>query len=257
MIEQNIKLVLSYDGTDFHGFKSQPGKRTVESELLKAIFKISGEKPKLICAGRTDAGVHAEGQVVNFFSNKKSLTELNWLNALNTYLPWDIRILKCEFCSSKFNARRSAIYREYRYQIVNSPVISALISRYASHYRLPLDIELLKEYTKYLIGEHDFSSFSASSDESKSKFRFIHSIEIKKINNLIIFRIIGNAFLHKMVRNIIGTIIELHKNKAEPIEMKRILDAKNRNLAGPTYEAKGLIFYKVYYPEDGEPDIFS
>lgn len=246
----NIKLTLSYDGTDYFGFKCQKDKKSIESELLKAISNITDERIKLICAGRTDAGVHANGQVVNFFTEKIRLKEDNWLNALNTFLPHDIRIHNVEFCDEKFNARRSAFFREYRYQIVNAPYISALINRFASLYNKPLNIALLQEYANYLIGEHDFSSFSASSDENKTKTRFIHTLTVTKENDLVTIKIIGNAFLHKMVRNIVGTLLFLHKNNSEPIQMKKILEARDRNLAGPTHEAKGLIFYKVYYSKE-------
>jgi len=250
MKKRNIKLTLSYDGTNYYGFKTQLSKNTVESELQKVIYKITQDAVKIICAGRTDSGVHAQGQVINFFTDKLNLTESNWINACNTYLPYDIRILHCEFCDPYFNARKSAYFREYRYQLINSPYISALSNRFAAHYKRPLNIELLQEYAKYLIGEHDFSSFCASSDENITKSRFIHTFTVKKENDFILFRIIGNAFLHKMIRNIIGTMIFLNKNNMEPAEMKKILEAKDRNIAGPTFTPKGLIFYKVYYTKE-------
>ncbi|MBN2545536.1 MAG: tRNA pseudouridine(38-40) synthase TruA [Spirochaetes bacterium] len=250
MKKRNIKLTISYEGTNYYGFKSQLSGNTIENELLKVINKITSDNVKIICAGRTDRGVHAEGQVINFFTDKLNLTEINWLNALNTYLPDDIRILKCEFCDPYFNARKSAFFREYRYQLVNSQTISALSNRFAALYKKKLNIELLREYAKYLTGEHDFTSFCASSDENATKTRFIHTFEINKDNDLIRFKIIGNAFLHKMIRNIIGTMIFLNKNNMAPDEIKKILDAKDRNIAGPTFTPKGLIFYKVYYTKN-------
>lgn len=247
----NIKLVISYEGTNYSGFQSQKKENTVANQLKKAIQIITDvEDMKIYCAGRTDAGVHALGQVINFFTEKTNLNEDNWIKALNSYLPKDIRILSCEFAAHGFNARKSAYSREYWYKLINSPVISALDYKFSGHYINPLNIELLNKYCSYLIGEHDFTSFCSSIDTSKTKYRYIHSVKIEKHGDMIIFKIIGNAFLHKMIRTIIGTLLKLHKEKKEPETMKQIIEAKNRKLAGPTFSAKGLIFYKVYYTDD-------
>ncbi|HOV15126.1 MAG TPA: tRNA pseudouridine(38-40) synthase TruA [Spirochaetota bacterium] len=248
---KNIKLTLSYDGTDFYGFQIQKNLRTVASELIKAIEKINGVETNIICSGRTDTGVHADGQVVNFFTEKTNLTEYNWVCALNSYLPRDIRILDAEFVSEKFNARRSALFREYQYRIINAKTISALDFRYCSHYFYEkLDIELLQKYADYLLGENDFTSFCCAGDSSLSKCRFIHSVKFERFGDLVTFKIIGNAFLQHMIRIIIGTLLMLHKEKKEPVEMQKILQAKNRDLAGTTYFSKGLCFKRVYYSKE-------
>ena len=247
MNSYNIKLILSYDGTNYNGYQSQENGNTIEDNLKKAISKITQKKIKLYCAGRTDTGVHAEAQVVNFITDKINMNEENWLLALNSILPFDIRILKVDFVEKDFNARKSALYREYWYQIINSITISALQNRYFTHYKNPLNIELLQEYCNILIGKHDFTSFSALSDTSKSKIRYIHSIKIDKQDNLVVIKFIGNAFLHKMIRTIIGTLLKLHRFEMPVKEMKNILNKKDRKKAGPTFSPRGLIFKKVYY----------
>ena len=229
MNSYNIKLTLSYDGTNYNGYQSQENNNTIEDNLKKAIFKITSKKVKLYCAGRTDTGVHAEAQVVNFITDKVNMNEENWLLALNSTLPFDIRIIKSEFVDKDFHARKSAIFREYWYRIINSIAISALENHYSAKYINPLNIDLLQEYCNILIGKHDFTSFSALSDTNKSKIRYMHSIKIDKHDDLIIIKFIGNAFLHKMIRTIIGTILKLHRFEMPVIEMKKILDKKDRS----------------------------
>ena len=214
---KNLKLTLSYDGTDFYGFQPQKNLRTVGEELDRAITKINGIKTNITCSGRTDTGVHADGQVVSFLTQKTNLKEFNWICALNSFLPKDIRVLDAEFVDVDFSARRSAIFREYWYRIINAKSISALWFRYASHYFYEtLDIGLLQEYANMLLGENDFTAFSSINDVSNSKKRYIRSVKFEKDGDLITFKIIGNAFLQHMIRIIIGTILELHKDKRDP-----------------------------------------
>ena len=250
MEEKNIKLTLSYDGTDFTGFQFQTNSRTIEGELTKAISAINKTETTICCAGRTDSGVHAEGQVVNFFTTKNNMGERNWFMALNSMLPKDIRILKCEFMPIAFHARRSAIYREYWYNIVNNDSISALQQRYFSHFPFfKLNEQLLEEYGSILIGEHDFSAFCCANDASESKNRYIHSIKVERQDNIITIKIIANAFLQHMIRIIVGTMLKLHKENEPKEEMQKILLSCDRNIAGSTYYSKGLTFKKVYYDE--------
>jgi tRNA pseudouridine38-40 synthase len=246
----NIKLTLSYDGTGFAGFQSQRNCRTVEDEIVKAVSKIINEDTTIYCAGRTDSGVHAEEQVVNFNTTKKNMKEDNYLRAINSILPKDIRIIKCEFVDQTFNARRSAIYREYWYNIIDSKTISALNYRYVSHFfYFKLDENLLQSYGNTLLGENDFTSFCAANDLSESKCRYIHSIKVERNNDLVTIKIIANAFLQHMIRIIVGTMLDLHKKNEPSQKMAEILKAKDRNSAGPTYYSKGLTFKKVYYDE--------
>jgi len=246
----NIKLTLSYDGTNYYGSQSQDNGNTVEDNLNSCISTITKKKPKLYFSGRTDSGVHAEGQVVNFFTTKKNMSGKNWVNALNSLLPPDIRILNAEIAANDFNARKSCLAREYWYRIINSPVISALDTRYSAHYIYPLDIKLLESYCKYIIGIHDFTSFCALRDISNSKIRHIYSIKIEKTNDLIIIKILGSGFLYHMIRVIIGTLIKLHRHDMPAEEMKTIISSQDRKKAGPTYTARGLIFKKAIYSEE-------
>lgn len=253
-MRNNVKLILSYDGTNYYGFQSQESGNTIADKLIYALEKINGCKTGIRCAGRTDSGVHAEGQVVNFFTGIVKMNADNWLQALNSILPQDIRVLKCELVDEKFDARDSAFYREYWYHIINAPSISALSNRYAAHYYYPMNIELLKSYCPMLIGEKNFTSFSAITDQSVSKKRFVLKAEIEKNNDLVIFKIIANAFLHKMIRTVIGTFLILQRENKGASELKKIIDAQDRALAGPTFTPKGLVLKKVYYEEIKKSD---
>lgn len=246
----NIKLTLSYDGTNYSGFQSQKNENGIEDFLKKTICQIlKADKISVICAGRTDAGVHAEGQVVNFHATN-NMKETNWVLALNSLLPRDIRINNCEFVPDSFNSRRTAYAREYWYQIVNDKTISALYQRYYTHiYWGDLDTEKLNEYSKYLIGEYDFTSFCSSGDQNKTKIRRVERIDFTRNGNLVICKIIGNAFLQNMVRIMVGTILDLYKENRSPETIKEILELKERKVAGVTYPPKGLVLKKVYYKE--------
>lgn len=247
-MNKNIKLTLSYDGTNYNGSQSQKNQNTIEDSLKKAINKIiKKDNVKIYFSGRTDAGVHALGQVVNFFDNNKNMKTINWIYAINSLLPQDIRIVNAQFVNESFNARRSAKFREYHYTIANIPYISALDTRFSAHHSMPLNVKLLQKYGKVLIGENDFSSFCASGDQSKSKIRYIRSFKVIKKDNYVIFKIIGNAFLQHMIRIIIGTFLRAHKFNIPPKDIKQILLAKDRTKAGPTYTPRGLVLYKIYY----------
>ncbi|HOJ64457.1 MAG TPA: tRNA pseudouridine(38-40) synthase TruA [Spirochaetota bacterium] len=247
----NIKLTISYDGTNYCGFQIQKDNRTVEYVLKESISQILKENVKIYCAGRTDTGVHAEGQVVNFYSPNPNIKEKNWILALNSILPDDIRVMNCEIVSPDFNARNDAILREYWYHIINAPVISALQKRYVTHfYKFNLDIDLLNRYASQFLGENDFTSFSSANDMSKSKKRYVHSFVVEKVDNMFIFKIQGNAFLQHMVRIIIGTMIDLHKRNSPSEKIKEIMQAKKRSMAGLTFPPNGLVFKKVYYNEN-------
>lgn len=248
---ENIKLTISYDGTNYYGFQIQKNKKTIEHILIDSISRILKKPVKIYCAGRTDTGVHAEGQVINFYSTNCNIREKNWILALNTILPEDIRIMNCEIVNDNFNSRRDAILREYWYYLENAPVISALKKRFVTHfYHFELDLKLLNAYANQFLGENDFTAFCASCDTSKSKKRYIHSFVVEKYNNTFIFKIKGNAFLQHMVRIIVGTMIQLHKKKIYPEVIKDIMKSKERKFAGVTYPPNGLIFKKVYYDQN-------
>jgi len=248
----NVKLTLSYDGTNYCGFQSQiqEGQITIESELKKAINMMDKNVNNIYCGGRTDSGVHAEGQVINFLTESSTILEDNWILGLNTTLPKDIRINNCEFVDNSFNARKSAIHREYQYNIINDKTISALMTRYNLFFPyFKLDKDILLGYLKELLGENDYSAFSSINDKSPSKVRFLEYVDVKQDGPLFTIKIVGNSFLQHMIRIIIGTLFLLHRKNAPPSEMKRILLSKDRREAGMTASPKGLILKKVHYDE--------
>jgi tRNA pseudouridine38-40 synthase len=249
----NVKLTLSYDGTDFYGFQAQENLPTVAGEIEKALQKILGEIPEIVCAGRTDKGVHADGQVINFHTSLDKMKEYNWLRALNSILPRSVRITQCEFMPDEWSARFDAKAREYHYHLVNQRFPDARRMRFASFCYYDLDVELLNQYCQYLVGEHDFTSFCAADDPSRTKIRQIYKLDTMRNDDLVTLRVIGSAFLHNMVRIITGTLLTLYRKGEPPIRMKQILDGQNRQLTRDTIEPHGLVFKKVYYDEKEIP----
>ncbi len=244
----NIKLTVSYDGTNYCGFQAQENAvETVGGHIKSAVKKITGEDIELICSGRTDKGVHALGQVVNFLTEQHNMNEYNWLRAINSILPKDIRVTHSEKVDLEFSARFSTEAREYRYHIINERFPDALRFRYATYCYFPLDVELLNEYCHYLEGTHDFTSFCSAQDASLSKVRQIYHLSASRSGDMVTFRIVGSAFLHNMVRIIVGTILELARRGLPPERMGEILEGKDRGLAGKTIDPAGLTFQKVYY----------
>lgn len=245
---RNVKMVVSYDGTDFHGFQAQKsGIPTIGGELEKAVNLLSDNNVEIVCAGRTDKGVHAEGQVINFLTSRVTIKEHNWIRAVNSSLPPAIRITDCEFVNDEFSARFDAKAREYWYHISNVYFPDALTARFSTHVREPLDIELLNKYCGQFVGEYDFTSFCSTLDSSSTKVRRIESFTAEKCSDLVILKIKGSAFLHNMVRIITGTVLTLHKQGKKPEIIKDIIEAKDRTLAGNTMPPTGLVFKKVYY----------
>ncbi len=246
--KQNLKVVISYDGTNYNGYQSQKNGIGIEDVIKKSLFKIHRADTPVICAGRTDSGVHAEGQVINFFTDKFKMTGENWIGFFNSELPHDIKVMSVDPVPPTFNARRSAKAREYRYQIVKGHTISALLYRYAvtSPYR-NVTVERINAYGKNLVGIHDFTSFCCASDVNKTKIRNLISFNAQESNGLITVNIKGNAFLYNMIRIIMGTIFKLSKEDAPSEVIVDLLKAKDRQLTGPTAPARGLVFQEVFY----------
>ena len=248
---RNIKITIEYDGTDFHGWQIQDkGKRTVQGEIEKTLFKIFKRRIKVIGSGRTDSGVHAEGQVANF-KTSSSMTPLQMLKALNVLLPEDVAIKKAEEAVEKFHAQYSVKSKIYRYTISNHLTRSSLGRNYCLHYPYPLNLGLMRKETKVLVGRRDFKSFQAAGSKKvpgpKNTIRTIKKIEIKKKNDIITIEIEADGFLYKMVRSIVGTLLAAASGRLSAGSMKKILKAKNRMLAGQTAPAKGLCLVEVKY----------
>ncbi len=241
---------VEYDGSQFHGWQRQKTVPSVQEEIEKAISIVAAEPIEITCAGRTDRGVHATAQVIHFDSTRNRL-ERAWVFGTNNNLNKAIRILWCHPVSSDFNARRSATARRYQYIIYNHAIRPSLFRNQVGWYYRKLDIETMQEASQYWIGTHDFSSFRAAGCQSHSPVREVTKIQIERHSNshLITINITANAFLHHMVRNMVGVLKEIGSGKAESIWAKEVLLACDRRSAGMTASAKGLYLAEVYYPE--------
>lgn len=242
-----IKILLAYDGTRYCGWQKQPDQPTVQEAVEAAVEKVTGEKPPVIASGRTDSGVHASGQVCHFDVERASVPPEKYSLALNRYVPRDIRIMESCRVEGDFHARYSALTREYRYYLLQGRVADPFIGRYVySHSRIP-SAEVLDRYAEKLLGTHDFTTFSAAGDPSESRIRHVYAASFFPWRGCIVFRIVGNAFLWRMVRSLVGTILDFGQQDAPAEAMKEILEARDRSLAGVTAPSRGLFLYKVVY----------
>ncbi len=243
---RNIKLILEYDGAKFSGFQKQPGRRTVQSELEKALKQIFKKSLKISAAsGRTDAGVHAKGQVVNFKTNSE-IPVYNIHRALNTYLPPDLSAEFVQEMPAGFSARFSAKTKVYQYLIWNRSSRSALKRLTHYHFPHPLDVTAMKKAAKLIVGKHDFRSFQAKAD-GRDSVRTIKQFSIIQHDYEIRFLVEGNGFLYNMVRNFVGTLIMVGTGKLSVKQFEEILKAKDRRHIGPTAPAHGLTLLTVKY----------
>ncbi|MFP7300110.1 tRNA pseudouridine(38-40) synthase TruA [Neobacillus niacini] len=241
------KCIISYDGSGFSGYQVQPKKRTVQSVIEAVLTKMhKGSPVKISASGRTDAGVHAKGQVIHFDSHLP-LPEEKWELALNSMLPEDISVLSVERADPAFHARFDAKGKEYRYYLDLSPKRDPFQRHYAYHHPYPLNIEAMREATVYLLGTHDFSSFCSARTEVEDKVRTIETIEILQDEYRISFTFIGNGFLYNMVRILVGTLLEVGTGNRQPEEMVEILGKKDRRFAGKTAPGQGLYLWQVFY----------
>ena len=243
---RNIKLTIEYDGKDYNGWQKQPNKLNIQGEIEKAIQTITGEEVELIGSGRTDAGVHAFAQVANFKINSDFPIEKMAI-AINSQLKTSIRIQKAEEVEENFHSRYHCHKKTYGYIIDNSDQGTAIYRNYTYHVPQPLNIQAMQEAANYLVGEHDFSSFKSSGTSSKSSVRTIYEAKILKEQERVVIMLTGNGFLYNMVRIISGTLVEIGNGEKNPEEMKKILEAKDRNLAGKTLPAQGLFLMSVSY----------
>jgi tRNA pseudouridine38-40 synthase len=254
-----IALGLQYDGSPYAGWQVQPYQITIQGELEKAISAFVGhdacaELPvQTVTAGRTDAGVHALGQVVHFDVNVER-EDFSWVRGVNSFLPNSIAINWAKPVPEEFSARFSAYERTYIYALHAGPCRSPMLNARAGYVMLPpnqwFDVDAMKEAAQYLIGEHDFSSFRSSECQSKTPIKTIYAIDIFSSEPWLYFRIRGNAFLHHMVRNLVGSFLPIGKGKRKPDWMAEVLAGKNRDLAAPTFMPDGLYLTKINYPDE-------
>jgi tRNA pseudouridine38-40 synthase len=243
-----IALGIEYNGADFYGWQAQAGLPTVQGALETALSKIADQPIKVFCAGRTDAGVHGMEQVIHF----DTLVQRDmraWTLGVNAQLPSSVAVRWLKEVDDTFHARFSAIARRYRYIIFNNSLRPALLSSRVTWFPYPLQTDLMQFAANHLIGEHDFSSFRSAQCESKSPMRHVQEIQLTRAGDYVIIEIQANAFLHHMVRNIVGSLMQIGSGWKEPDWLLSVLNARDRRVAAETASAHGLYLQKVIYPE--------
>ena len=243
---RTIKLTLEYDGTHFFGYQTQKNRRTVQSELEKAFQKLFQKKIKSCAAGRTDSGVHAEGQVVHFrTSSRFPIEKIQY--GLNHYLPKDVSIVEIAVAPSSFHAQYSAKWKLYEYRVLHSKHRSPLEYSKACQFPRPLNVKKMRQAAALLKGKHDFRAFESSGGRRKSAVRTIRKFEINRKGKIISFLVEADGFLYKMVRSLVGTLLQIGAGKIKLVQIKQILSSKDRNLIGPTAPSHGLILKRISY----------
>ena len=242
-----IALGVEYLGTDFHGWQIQKsGLRTVQGVVELALSKIANHPVRVFCSGRTDAGVHAQEQIIHF-ETQTTRTDGAWLFGGNANLPSDVNFKWAKEVNDDFHARFNAHARSYEYKIHHHPVRSSLKTGYYLWEPRSLNIDDMRKAAAFLVGEHDFSCFRGSMCQAKSPIKTIEYLQIDKIGDDLIIKVKANAFLHHMVRNLVGTLLKIGRGEENPEWMLSVLDSKDRKEAGPTAEPQGLYFIKAHY----------
>lgn len=244
---QRFRLEIAYDGTEFSGWQNQKNARSVQEVVEKTLGRIFGERIPIVGAGRTDAGVHARGQAAHFISPSDRMKGHNVRMALNSFLPPDVRIVDCHPVSEDFHSRFSALARVYHYHLKEGENLMPWDERYVHRITKLPDLQLLNGLAATLLGERDFTTFSQAKDPKPSKCRYIYQSVFFPQGDRLIYKITGNAFLWKMVRSLVGSLIHYALLEWTPDRFLGLLMAKNRKLAGPTAPAKGLYFQRVIY----------
>ena len=242
-----IALGIEYDGSRFLGWQTQPGGGGAQDALERALSAIAGAPVSVTAAGRTDRGVHARGQVAHFDTDARR-PESAWVRGVNALLPEDAAVLWARQVDGEFHARYSAVSRTYRYVLLSRAVRPALASRYTGWFHAPLDVAAMREAAALLVGEHDFSAFRSAQCQAKTPVRSLHALEIERRGDTRVdFVLRANAFLHHMVRNVVGTLVYVGKGKQAPHWVREVLDSRERSRAAPTFAAAGLYLEAVEY----------
>jgi tRNA pseudouridine38-40 synthase len=241
-----IALGVEYDGTGFSGWQRQSSGRTVQASVETALSRVANDPVEVICAGRTDTGVHATAQIIHFDSDALRTSE-NWIRGTNSHLPDDVCICWAKMVPDDFHARFAARRRHYRYVIYNGNSSLALLLHRVCHQRLPLNLQYMQQAATGLLGVHDFSSFRAAACQAKSPVRSIYRLDITRSGDWLYIDIEANAFLHHMVRCIAGMLISIGRGEHAPGWMNEVLDARDRTLAGINAPAAGLYLVAVQY----------
>jgi tRNA pseudouridine38-40 synthase len=250
-----FKLTIAYDGTDFHGWQAQTNKPTIQGEIVSVLRRITQDATVLHGAGRTDAGVHAFGQVGSF-RTQSPLSAAEFQRALNALLPPSIRIMRSEEVGPDFNARWSARGKTYRYRIYRGKIVPPMLWRYVLHYPFPLDEDAMRSAAARFVGIHDFASFAASTgseedDKERSTEREIYSTELVRSpdDEELVFTVRGRSFLRYMVRKMVGTLLDVGRGKLQPADIDRLYELKDRSKSGPTVPPQGLCMISVEHEE--------
>ena len=245
-----VKILIEYDGSEYVGWQSQKNGRSIQGEIEWALKKIFNRTLKLYVAGRTDAGVHAFGQVAHFDLEEKTIDQKKIFKAINFFLKErknKITILKSEFMKENFHSRFSAKKKIYLYKIHNRETVSHLLYKRVWHFPQKIDIQKIKKASKILIGKHNFNAFRSSNCQAKTSIRTLDEIKIKKEKKCIEIRVCGKSFMHNQVRIIVGTLLKIGINQIDENNLKKILMSKDRRNAGPTAPADGLYLEKIIY----------
>lgn len=242
------RMVVRYDGTNYVGYQVQPNGNTIQAELEKALKKVhKGDPVKVTASGRTDARVHAMGQVIHF-DTPLHIAPDNWKRALTSLLPDDIQIKAVDQVAEDFHARYDTTGKEYRYFVRNHKEPDLFRRHYTHHVKASLDMDAMARACKYLEGEHDFTSFCSPKTGIKgSKVRTIYQANVRKHADEVVFTFRGSGFLYNMVRILVGTLLEVGRNERKPEEMLRMIEAKDRGAAGKTAPPQGLFLWEVFY----------
>jgi tRNA pseudouridine38-40 synthase len=243
---RNIKLLLSYDGTEFSGWQRQPNRRTVQQVLEEAVGQLTGVEPSMNASGRTDAGVHAIGQVVHFLTASSHQPEV-FVKALNAILPWDVRVKGAWEMPQAFHATLDAKSKAYRYIIDNGRVADPFQNRYAWHVYRSLDVFAMNRAAQALVGRHDFHSFETNWPNRTSSVRTVIQISVRRVEDAVWVDVEADGFLYNMVRSITGTLVEVGKAKWPECKVAQVLAAEDRSAAGPTAPPQGLFLVRVRY----------
>ncbi|MFV2060305.1 MAG: tRNA pseudouridine(38-40) synthase TruA [Gammaproteobacteria bacterium] len=243
-----IALGIEYNGASYSGWQKQKHSVTVQHHVETALSAVADTTISVICAGRTDAGVHAMEQVIHFDTNLNRPID-SWVLGSNTHLPFDIRILWAVEVSDEFHARFSALQRSYQYVILNRLVRPAFLHKLVTHEYHPLDIELMQQGANYLIGKHNFNSYRAKHCQSKTPIRTMHQLQVSRNGNFIVIEFVANAFLHHMVRNISGVLIAIGCGEKQPDWANEILLLQDRQHKGVTAAPDGLYLTSIQYPD--------
>ncbi|MFC0297428.1 tRNA pseudouridine(38-40) synthase TruA [Geobacillus jurassicus] len=247
---KRIKCIIAYDGTHFSGYQIQPGRRTVQGELEEVLRRMhKGKGVRVAASGRTDAGVHAYGQVIHF-DTPLSLSSEQWKKALNAQLPDDIVVRSIQEVDADFHARFSAKAKEYRYKVWTAAERDVFRRHYCAWHPYPLHMDAVNEALHLFCGTHDFTSFCSAKTTIEDRVRTIYRAKVKVDGPMLEFRFVGSGFLYNMVRIMVGTVLEIGQGKRSPTDIAQLLAAKDRRFAGPTAPAEGLYLWRVYYGDE-------